>query len=180
MLEHLEIEFKTLISKEMYQKLLKEFDLEDKIFSQTNYYFDTQNYDLTKRKVMLRIRKKDKYKITKKEKKSTGNQETSVFITDDEAISMIKNGFNASIIGENCNVKLITSLTTHRAKIPFLNGTLFFDKSEYNGHTDYEIEYEANNYEEGKKTFKDFLLMHNIEQKTPISKSQRAFESIKK
>ena len=41
-----EIEFKTKISKDEYEKLIKLFDLKDKIFSQTNYYFDTPNRSL--------------------------------------------------------------------------------------------------------------------------------------
>ena len=42
----LEIEFKTAISKDEYEKLIKLFDLENDIFTQTNYYFDTLDYSL--------------------------------------------------------------------------------------------------------------------------------------
>jgi len=180
MISHLEIEFKTLIDEKTYNNLLKEFNLLDKTFVQTNYYFDTKNYDLMDKKTVLRIRKKDQYKLTKKEKNELGNQETSIYLTDEEANKMLKNGFDANIINEDCYVNLITSLKTTRAKTNYKNGIIFFDKSEYNGITDYEIEYEALDYEEGKKDFREFLKLHNITEKTPISKSKRAFNSLKK
>ena len=50
MISHLEIEFKTLIDEKTYNNLLKEFNLLDKTFVQTNYYFDTKNYDLMDKK----------------------------------------------------------------------------------------------------------------------------------
>ena len=51
-----EIEFKTLITKEQYEKLLKDFNLENNIFTQTNYYFDTEDAKLLQEKTVLRIR----------------------------------------------------------------------------------------------------------------------------
>lgn len=180
MIKHLEIEYKTLIDKNTYEILLKKFELETKTFVQTNYYFDTKNHDLMNKKTVLRIRKKDQYKLTKKEKSDEGNQETSIYLTDSEAINMIKNGFDAKIINEPYNVHVITSLTTTRAKKPYKDGTIFFDKSEYNGHTDYELEFEANDLKIGHETWLKFLKEFNIEQKNPISKSERAFNSIKK
>ena len=98
---HLEIEFKTFITEQEYLNLLKEFDLENKTFDQTNYYFDTNDNELLNNKIVLRIRKKDKYKLTKKEKAENANYETSEFLKDDEAVQIIQNGFNASRIGFN-------------------------------------------------------------------------------
>ena len=53
-----EIEFKTEISKEEYEKLINLYDLKDKISSQINYYFDTQKHELINKKIVLRIREK--------------------------------------------------------------------------------------------------------------------------
>ena len=50
MQKHLEIEFKTYISKEQYENLLEKFNLNDKVFKQTNYYFDDSNFSLLKEK----------------------------------------------------------------------------------------------------------------------------------
>ncbi len=174
MQKHLEIEFKTLISKEKYEELLKKFNLEDKIFKQTNYYFDDDSFSLLKNKTVLRIRQKEQYKLTKKEKGENGNNETSLYLTDEEAIKMIRDGFDASIIGINSFVKTQYHLTTFRAKIPYLGGTLFLDKSEYSGIEDFEIELEVTNYDEGIKIFEDFIKDNDIELKKSISKSERA------
>ena len=68
-----EIEFKTLITKEQYEKLLKDFNLENNIFTQTNYYFDTEDAKLLQEKTVLRIRhKNNSYKLTKKTRASVG------------------------------------------------------------------------------------------------------------
>lgn len=178
--QHLEIEFKSYITEETYKSLLKEFDLESKTFEQTNYYFDTKDYSLMNKKTVLRIRKKDQYKLTKKEKSENGNLESSIYLDDTKALNMIIDGFDASIINEKCYVNLITSLKTIRAKCPYKSGTIFFDKSIYNGKTDYEVEYEASDIIIGQKEFEEFLSDHNIEKNVPLSKSKRAFNEIKR
>ena len=55
---------------------------------------------------------------------------------------------------------------------------MFFDKSEYYGHTDYEIEYEVDSIEQGKKDFTAFLNEHNIPHIEPERKSTRAYKAI--
>ena len=179
MIKHLEIEYKTLIDEATYNSLLDEFDLKNKTFEQTNYYFDTKDHALMNKKTVLRIRKKEQYKLTKKEKGIDGNLESSLYLTDEDAINMIKNGFDGCIINEPYKVNLITSLKTTRAKTTYKGGTLFLDKSEYNGYVDYEIEYEVNDVKIGQDIWIKFLKEHNIIQKNPISKSKRAFASIK-
>ena len=54
----LEIEFKTAINKDEYERLIKLFNLENEIFAQTNYYFDTLDYSLINEHIILRIREK--------------------------------------------------------------------------------------------------------------------------
>ena len=56
--KNIEIEFKTAINKDKYEELLKQFHLEDNIFKQMNYYFDTDAFDLNQQKIVLRIRNK--------------------------------------------------------------------------------------------------------------------------
>ena len=46
---NLEIEFKTLIDEETYEKMLKKFDLENNVFEQINHYFDTEKADFAKK-----------------------------------------------------------------------------------------------------------------------------------
>ena len=97
MQKHLEIEFKTYISKEQNENLLEKFNLNDKVFKQTNYYFDDSNFSLLKDKIVLRIRKKEQYKLTKKEKGESGNNESSLYLTDTQAKNMIKQGFDKAL-----------------------------------------------------------------------------------
>ena len=175
-----EIEFKTLIDEKMYYELLKEFDLENNIFKQINHYFDTKDGKLIKEQTVLRIREKcNNFKLTKKTRGEVGADETHLFITKDEAQKLIANGFNAEIIGIPFEVSKVAELTTFRASAPYKDGTIFFDKSEYYGNTDYEIEYEVDDVVEGKKDFIDFLDSHNIVYKESIRKSKRAFDNRK-
>ena len=172
-----EIEFKTFISKEQYDNLLEEFHLTNNIFPQTNFYFDTEDTLLMKDQTVLRIRKKgNNYKLTKKTRSTIGADETHILIINEKAFEMLENGFDASIIGLPYFVKNIAELTTYRASGPYKDGTIFFDRSEYYGHIDYEIEYEVDEVDQGLKDFRDFLDTHQIEYKESIRKSKRAFD----
>lgn len=172
-----EIEFKTLITKEQYEMLLGEFNLTNNIFAQTNHYFDTKNTDLLNEKTVLRIRqKRDKFKLTKKTRAAVGADETHIFLSTATALEMLENGFDAKIIGLPYYVNKIAELTTYRAKSYYKNGIIFFDRSEYYGNIDYEIEYEVDEVNQGKKDFIEFLESHNIEYKESIRKSKRAYD----
>ena len=62
----LEIEFKSKLTKAQYEALLKKYGLEDKVFKQTNYYFDTPDHKLINNHIILRIREKSyniKYEV---------------------------------------------------------------------------------------------------------------------
>ena len=180
MYKNKEIEFKTFISKEVYESLLKEFELENNVFAQTNFYFDTDDLDLMNEKTVLRIRKKgNNYKLTKKTRAEVGADETHQLISKEKAENLLANGFDANIMGLPYFVHNIAQLTTHRASAPYKNGTIFFDKSVYYGHVDYEIEYEVDDVKEGAVEFKNFLDSHNIEFKESIRKSKRAYDNRK-
>lgn len=175
-----EIEFKTFITKEMYESLLEEFNLANNIFSQTNFYFDTDDLKLLKEHTVLRIRQKgNSYKLTKKTRAKVGADETHLLISKEQAEEMLKNGFNSSIIGLPYEVKNLAQLTTYRASGPYKDGTIFFDRSEYYGHVDYEIEYEVDEVKQGLKDFQEFLDNHHIPYKESIRKSKRAFDNRK-
>ena len=79
-----EIEFKTFISKDQYDSLLNEFGLDNNVFAQTNYYFDTDDTKLIQEQTVLRIRQKgNNYKITKKTRAEVGADETHILISKD-------------------------------------------------------------------------------------------------
>ena len=175
-----EIEIKTLITKEQYYQLLEEFNLSNNIFTQINHYFDTENTDLIQEQTVLRIRQKgNNFKLTKKTRALVGADETHIFLSKEKALEMLEKGFDANVIGIPYKVSKVAELTTYRASSHYKNGKIFFDRSEYYGHVDYEIEYEVDEINQGIKDFKNFLDSHNIEYKESIRKSKRAFDSNK-
>ena len=175
-----EIEFKTFITEEQYNNLLEEFGLDNNVFAQTNHYFDTDDTKLIAEQTVLRIRQKgNNFKITKKTRAEVGADETHILISKEKALDILENGFDASIIGLPYYVHKVAELTTYRVSTPYKNGTLFFDKSEYYGNVDYEIEYEVDDVKEGLKDFKEFLERHNITYVESIRKSKRAFDNKK-
>ena len=171
LIKNKEIEFKTFISEEQYLSLLKEFELENNIFKQTNHYFDTEDGKLIAEQTVLRIREKGtNFKLTKKTRADVGADETHIFINQNKANELINKGFDANIIGLPYYVNKIAELTTYRASAPYKDGTIFFDKSVYYGNTDYEIEYEVDDVKQGQIDFNDFLSSHNIVFKESIRK----------
>jgi uncharacterized protein YjbK len=179
MIKNIEIEFKSAITEEKYLELLKQFDLENNIFKQINYYFDTDDYTFNQKQIVLRIRQKgdSRFKVTLKSQSDEGAYENHVFLQKDQALDMIENGFNTGDFFEDMNefVTYKVNLENFRVSTPYEGGTLFLDRCDYCNVTDYEIEYEASHYDEGKKIFENFLKAHNIEIKPTKRKSERAF-----
>ena len=56
MSEHLEIEFKTLVSPQDFKRLIDHFAIQNGLFTQTNHYFDTDDFQLKAQRMGLRIR----------------------------------------------------------------------------------------------------------------------------
>lgn len=175
---NIEIEFKTPLEEKQYNDLLQLLELENNIFKQTNFYFDSDDLHFRNNKIVLRIRKKGDhfYKITSKSHSDQGAYEQHVLLDEQEAISMIENGFNTkNFFDIDVNVKLVGSLDNYRVSTPYKDGELFLDKCVYYGITDHELEYEVDNFDIGKKHFEEFLKQHNIVQKPSIRKSERIY-----
>jgi len=181
---NIEIEFKTRIKKELYNSLIDEFNLSYNVFRQVNHYFDNDNLDLMKQKIVLRIRQKKEnfFKITLKSQKEKKAFESHIIIDKYQAQNMLKNGFNISKFFPeyDLEVKFIASLENYRAKMNYEEGVLFLDKCLYGSKEDYEIEYEVNDYEQGKKSFDRLLQKYNIKPLKTIRKSERAIQTISK
>lgn len=175
---NIEIEFKTEITAAKYQELLHLFNLENNIFKQTNYYFDTADFSLNKKHIGLRIRQKGegRYKLTLKSQGEREAYENHFLITKEKALHMIENGFNTKEFFENIDycVSFKVSLDNFRVSTPYEGGTLFLDRCEYCGITDYEIEYEVSDYDQGLNIFKNFLNIHSLRQLSTKRKSERA------
>ena len=179
MTKNIEIEFKTGVTFEKYTDLLKQFKLENNIFKQVNHYFDTDTYDLNQKQIVLRIRQKSDthYKVTLKSQSELGAFESHVLLQPDQAKDMIAHGFNTKDFFDDLDyfVTFKVSLDNYRVSTPYEGGTLFLDRCDYCNVTDYEIEYEVDDYHIGQKLFEKFLQDHNIEFVQTRRKSERAF-----
>lgn len=173
---NLEIERKCYINHDKYIELINHFNLQDQIKTQINHYFDTQNFEFQKKGIVLRIRQKGhQYKLTSKSPIEGGLVENHVYLTEDQAIDMLNNGFDAKIINLPFFVKKVCELKTNRAKTKYYNGELFIDESIYFDQIDYEIEFEVNSGIDIDAQFKAILDDFNIIQTNTQPKVERAF-----
>ena len=128
-----------MISKEMYERILSDYQAVP--FLQRNYYYSTGQRDKA-----ARIRKiNDIYLFTLKARQPDHRDEYEFEVSGndpkDPRIVKLMNEFD------------IASLTyqgymdTWRAIVQTENGELCIDRSEYNGQTDYELEYELHDPE---------------------------------
>lgn len=182
-----EVEFKTLLTREEYERLMDKFK-GNRTDLQTNHYFDTSRFSLKALDASLRVRERDTFELTLKKKKGYTIQEFTLPINE-EVFNVIKEtGYVPDselknelipIIGEQ-KLNNFLSLSTFRMFFPYKKGILFIDKSSYLGVTDYELEYEAKNYHDGKKEFIQIIGELQIQYKKSEKKIKRAFNAFKK
>lgn len=185
---HLEIEYKTLLTKSEYKRLLSEFEDVTPI-SQTNYYIDTPKLDMKKKRLSLRIRTlNNKAELTLKIPQEVGNQEYNQAISPAKAKQLINHfklpsGQIKDIINQkNIALDQLTiwgQLFTLRYEKETSIGLTALDKNTYNGQIDYELEVEVQNPEEGKIAFDYYLKKRSIQFKYASSKVARTARSLK-
>jgi uncharacterized protein YjbK len=189
--QEIEIEFKNLVTKEEFNCLLKEFSISNHQFIlQQNHYFDTASFSLKDNKAALRIRlKNNSYTLTLKQTISEGMLETHQSLTHEEAKAILDGSFILHgdifdiITGlqiEPNEIKYLGTLETNRAEIKYLSGILVFDHSHYLNKDDYEIEYEAENYKQGKQDFYNMLKKYHIPIRETENKIRRFFNKKQK
>ncbi|MGN7477101.1 CYTH domain-containing protein [Solibacillus silvestris] len=185
MTQHIEIEFKNMLTKTQYEQLLQAFSIRPgQIIRQVNHYFDTPEHHLKNRQSALRIREFDKLiECTLKEKTSEHQHlETTDRLTREEADRMLAGGAIPEYsVGERLalfdipmnELHCYGTLTTDRVEVPYEGGLLVFDHSFYLQCDDYEVEYETNDETIGKNTFSAFLAQYAIEPQTAQKKIVR-------
>lgn len=155
-----EIEYKGIITESEYWELTEQYKERLSLARQSNYYFDTDNFELYRNGYSFRIRKKDKrFILTLNDNNKSSisfsydrteyNKEISAvqfqnFLSsgiDIEQLQKINPGITL-----NKDIKYIGALRTLRGGMDLGEGLLLeIDKNEYSGITDYEIECEYNN-----------------------------------
>ncbi|PNZ97555.1 CYTH domain-containing protein, partial [Staphylococcus nepalensis] len=167
-----EIEFKQLLSKANYQDIYDKYFLDEKAFSQTNYYIDTLNFDLKSHQSALRIRvKNNAYEMTLKVPAEIGlleyNFETNIepklnkqIESQDLPEDILDQLLNMGI--DIDSLIILGDLTTERIEKEIDGNLLVLDKNRYLGFEDFELEYEVDDYNEGLIQFKSILNQFNI------------------
>lgn len=182
-----DVQFKTLLTKEEYDKLIERFKGNRTDF-QTNHYFDTKRFSLKALDSSLRVRERDTLELTLKRKKGYKLVEITIPIDNQVFQEMRETGTIPEgeikeelfpLIGDQRLYNFL-SLSTLRMYLPYKNGVLFIDKSEYLGETDYELEYSAKNYNEAKKEFIQIIGELEIQYKKADKKIIRAFKAYKR
>ncbi|MFZ3577922.1 CYTH domain-containing protein [Virgibacillus sp. DJP39] len=188
MTQEIEIEYKNLLTAAEFSKLLHYFPFPQTGTWQTNYYFETANYQLKVKGAALRIREKSgSYVLTLKEPHPEGLLETHDTMTKDEAARWI-NGerFEKEQVCRQLNLLGIPkedlvyygSLKTERYETNYQGTLLVLDYSTYNGTSDYELEIEAKSRNAGQQMLRSIIEEHGITEKETPNKIKRFFSSL--
>ena len=188
-MKHLEIEMKTLLSEEEYDRLLAQFS-EVTPITQKNYYLDTPDFYLRQHKIAMRIRTfENSAELTIKIPQKVGNMEYNQSLTFDEAKNCLDDCKlpQGMILEELSNRGVSPSgwvvlgcLTTVRYEKETSIGLMALDQSSYFDVVDYELELEVENGDQGSVDFQEFLQANDIEYKKAPSKLVRFIENMKK
>ncbi|KGX85442.1 CYTH domain-containing protein [Pontibacillus marinus] len=191
MSQEIEIEFKNLLTQTEYELLTEELPFDtDHRFTQTNYYFETEEFDLKERGCALRIRKKkDSWTATLKEPHVDGLLETHDTLTEEEVRAWMNDvpspAPNIELRLQNMGlsfseVQFKGALITERMEVPYKDTLLVLDRSHYNQQTDYELELEAKEKEHGERVFNEILNQYSIPKRETPNKIQRFFSTVSK
>ena len=185
--ENLEIEFKILITKDIYNRIINEYP-PNRTYQQTNHYL--LHPRLSKLRYSLRIRdKNNQFELTLKQPQKQGTLETNLMIdqeTKDKILNhqLVENEVFDKLKPLNLNSMMFITdyyLTTIRHEIVTNEGLICVDFNSYNHLYDYELEYEVNDYQTGKQAFLDFIGQYNLTyEHNCMSKINRMLTSIPK
>lgn len=182
--EEIEIEFKCVVTKAQFDKLVAFFE-PGPFLKQSNHYFDTPDFLLKRAGAALRIREKSgRAEMTLKEPAQTGLLESTVSLTQDE----VKEGLNGVLPNNKVKKRAADragsadfahfgTLSTTRAEMDYEDGLLVFDHSTYLGQEDYEIEYEAKDAS-GEGVFHQLLEKQGINYTPADNKIRRFYHAL--
>ncbi|WP_174612810.1 CYTH domain-containing protein [Virgibacillus ihumii] len=185
MAQEIEIEFKNLLTKTEFERLLNSLPFPAQPQTQTNYYFETADFKLKENGSALRIRKKQEaYSLTLKQPHREGLLETHDPLTDQEAEQWL----NGQIVMKQHvrrqlealhidpeNLIYFGSLTTERRELNYKDVLLVLDYSTYGDTADYELELEAASAEAGQRMIDEILSGYNINKRETPNKIKRFF-----
>lgn len=200
MIKNKEKELKYSVSEIEYLKILEclneEFICVSSIV-QVNYYLETEDRDLKKRKISARIRNinNSAYELTFKIKRvQEGNlsvkDEYNVLLSKEEFLEIINNNLLLSskyhidkLLNTNLNKDLIIlgSLQTNRRnfKIDNCSSIISLDKNRYLGIVDYELECEGENIDYSEKIVNEIFTKLSILAPNSFKSKNERFQLLK-
>lgn len=186
MAQNIEIEFKNLITKLEFERLIKHFGLSDTdFFTQENHYFDTPDFALKAQASALRIRKKEEeYELTLKQPYQDALLETNEILNKATAEMMFKTGKITNLTIKKLiedmeinpdEIQYFGSLTTKRAETEYKKGLIVIDNSFYLNIEDFELEYEVSDRKDGQNKFLTLLKQLEIPIRETENKIKRFY-----
>ena len=186
--QHLEIEFKNMLTLSEYKRLLKaEFsDGKQQKIVQTNYYFDTKDHQLKNQHSALRIRRTHSFNELTLKVPSQGHLlETNLSLRDNVCseilkakqlkLSTIYADIEIDSISNDSVFYLFNQFETVRFEQTRGDHLLVLDQTTFqNGIVDYELEVESQSPETGLIFFNSFLEKHAIKKQKALPKIARA------
>ncbi|SDN20280.1 CYTH domain-containing protein [Alkalicoccus daliensis] len=186
MSQEIEIEFKQLIDEDTFNKMLQFYPV-NASFKQINHYFETEQMLLKKNGAALRVREKEEELVlTLKQPHETGLLETHQAIGVNSFHALKEKGLLPqgetteqliSLCGQMPHLRYLGSLETVRSEADLPEGTLVLDRSDYAGVTDFELEFECTDAEEGKKFFFELLQSWSLTWNEPDNKIARFYRA---
>lgn len=182
---NIELEAKALLSKKDYEKLLKNIAFDQHVKIQQNYYLDSEDRELKKYGIMIRLRRRDdRNKLTMKAPLGEGLLEKSQMLSDKEAEALIQyNQFPRGEVSDFLDIlhidpstfKILAELTTERRTSVYEGYDINISKNTYADVTDYELECDTDSAYNSKNEIKRICDRFSIEYKeNTLSKENRA------
>ncbi|MFF2499623.1 CYTH domain-containing protein [Peribacillus sp. NPDC058075] len=186
--QHIEIEFKNLLSEKEFHQLIEYFHVGASNFkTQKNHYFDTLGFTLKNKDSALRIREKNgRYELTLKQPATEGLLETNQDISEETAYAFLNHNtfpygeIQLLILESGIDPKDFTcfgTLKTDRFEFPYKEGLLVLDHSSYLNQEDFELEYEVTDANAGKKNFLTLLETLQIPVRETENKVKRFYRA---
>lgn len=178
----IENEFKIMLTKEQYEKLLSEYDF--MTVTQINRYYDTDRLEMSERHITVRVRELDG-KFFLQMKLPTDRELSRVELSRelDGLPERLSGELLRSLAGEDLpELKKLGSLTTTRSVRKFDGGEIDLDRSEYFGKVDYEVEIEFTDEENARAVLAEITRLLDIKPSSEVctGKIRRFLEEYKK
>jgi len=170
---NLELEFKVMLTRNQYERLVKRFE-SPVSFRQVNAYYFYSEYG---KRISVRIRTLDSSRtLTFKLPEGQARREVNFPLTPKERNIFKRQDVRAFLESNALNgtFEPIGKLMTDRILVKETHGELCLDKNRYLGVTDYELEYEVTgDPDNAYERFLEILRLENIEYQPAQAKYTR-------